>query len=255
MKTIVLCLLLAALGIGCQKRATNPPIETQNSAQEVSIMVEKRLITLNPYNIEVGQSVHKIESHHVVTSQGVISNFTKEWITDVTEVEEKSADKLITTIKKVNEKADGDFIYEVKNVYAFPQLTTKSYLKQLEQFDEGVLSLVDELHQMSDQKEIEIVGLAYHNLKETNVSAVPPDLVKKAKDCKGIPNCRVNAHMITHDIVFLLSNGETQTYNIEWLISAEVPFFAGILRQCSTSLLPINSLRVLVKQCREVVDF
>lgn len=249
---LILCF---AMTVGCDKKLPNRDIGPQVSADEINIMVEKRLNQMNPYTIQLNQSTHKLESQEVITSGGVIRSYTKEWTTDVTELEEKKGDVLVTTLKMVHEKENGEFIYEVKNVYAFPQLQTRSLLEQLEKNDEGMENLVSELQQKAAEKEVTIVGVAYHNLKEKNVSVIPPPLVKNTKDCKGIPNCRINAYHITHDIVFLLSNGKTQTHNVEWVISAEVPFFAGVLKQCTSSLVPVNQVRVLVKQCREVVNF
>ena len=95
----------------------------------------------------------------------------------------------------------------------------------------------------------------FRNLKKSEVVLVPPQKVKEAKNCKNIKGCRLIADRITYDIVFLMENDQTQTHNIEWLISSEVPFFAAILKQCASTLVPVDNLRVLVKQCNEVVDF
>jgi len=80
-------------------------------------------------------------------------------------------------------------------------------------------------------------------------------LVKSEPDCKGIEGCRMTADMITYDVVFQMSDSSIQKHTVEWYVSPDAPYFAGIMKQCATTLLSVESARVLLKQCEEVVDF
>ena len=147
------------------------------------------------------------------------------------------------------------FTYAFKNVLALPQKNQeaiKSY-----RFKKKLAKTLGLSPLANNRKvtEAEIEGVSFHNLAKREVILVPPELVLESEDCRGLSPCEIKADLITYDIVFHLSDGSRQKHQLEWYISPTVPFFAGILKQCATTLVPIEDLRVLVKQCLEVVDF
>jgi hypothetical protein len=240
----------------CERNRTPPGLGPQTSAEAIERAQAKRLNSLDPYSIQQGQRVHFVESQEVISSQGPIKAYTKEWITEVTNVENNPETRILTTYKSVTDKTwDEDFVYIFKGTYFLQQLDALTLLDQLEDRRFYPSSVLQQLEKRSEQGTIEVEGIALHNLQEQSVSIVPPELVKNAKNCKNIVGCRIQGEQISYDVVFLMSDGSTQTHRVEWLFSAEVPYFAAILKQCSTSVFPIDNLRVLVKQCSEVVNF
>ena len=148
-----------------------------------------------------------------------------------------------------------NFNYEFQNVYSLELSTTLELMDQLNGNYYSPQSLIRQFEENDKSADVEVEGVAFQNLSTTEAVLVPPELVKSANNCKGLKDCRIRADIITYDIVFLLSDNSTQRHKVEWHISADVPFFAGIMKQCAATVLPVDNQRVLVKQCREVVDF
>lgn len=249
-------LLIGFTMLSCEREPLGNDSGSSVSATEIQLAQNRSLSKLNPYTVKAGQRIHHIETQEVISSQAPVKQLSKEWVTEVLEVENSESARYLTTSKQVTDKLyDKDFIYEFKNVYSLPQIET---LSLLDQFNNNRYSMKSMLQNLSEQDQVEateIQGVAYQNLSESRVSLVPPELVKDAKGCKSLQNCRIEADQIKYDIVFLLSDGTRRTHNIEWLISDQVPFFAAILKQCASTIVPLENLRVLVKQCNEVVDF
>lgn len=249
-------LLVLVFTMNCQRDIRTTGNGPYTSETAISLAQDKALSKLNPYSVKTGQRVHKIETQEVVTSQGPQKILSKEWVTEVTQVEEDESFFSLTTLKKVSDKAwDKDFVYEFKDVYDLRQVKTQSLMDQLNLNSYHPSSIVEKLKESNNVQEKEIEGVAFQNLVSREVTLVPPELVKNAENCKGLKNCQIKADLITYDIVFLMTDGTTQRHQVEWHISSNVPFFAGIIKQCATTIVPLENLRVLVKQCREVVDF
>lgn len=253
-KTLFLILIISLLS--CDKKPINNNSGTPTSKSEIAAAQQQSLDKLDPYQIKQGQKVHFVDSQEIINGSNPIRTYNKEWVTEVTQLENSTAERVITTYKTVVDKHwDKDFSYTFKSVYHFPQMTNFELLDQLEDNRYQLNTLVQKLIEQKEVTEKSIQGIAYLNLKQKKVTVVPPQLVKNTKNCKGIKDCRLEADSITFDIVFLLNTGETQTHNIEWLISSDVPYFASILKQCAATVVAVDNLRVLVKQCTEVVDF
>ncbi|MEO0336908.1 MAG: hypothetical protein AAF202_10960, partial [Pseudomonadota bacterium] len=191
----------------------------------------------------------------VISSQQPVKTLISESTLEVSDVENSVDLRTLTTLKKVNEPLkDKSFTYEIKNVFFLPQIESLSLQRK---FYEQELSVRQNVLPREDDftTSSEIQGVAYHNLKTQTVTLVPPETIQKAGDCRGLDNCEIQAELISYDVVFLMADDTTQTHNVEWYISRDVPFFAGLFKQCATTLVPIESLRVLVKQCTEVIDF
>ncbi len=258
MKKLVLWLVLPVL-LACERKAGDTSRGPQTNPTAIKALQNSFISELDPYSIQKGQKVHYIESQEIISSQQPIKAFSKEWTTKVTEVENLPEERIITTYKTVIDKLwDKDFPYIFKGVYFLEQVETMRLLNQLDQDDPDRYSMKSILNQLAEKGQVEekeIKGVAFHNLKHSEAVLIPPELVQQDENCKGLENCRINGNIITYDVVFLLGDDKTQTHRVEWVISKDVPFFAAILKQCSTSVVPIENLRVLVKQCNEVVDF
>ncbi len=253
---IVAVIICLGLFVACERDPVDSGPGEQTSPTEINKAQERSLAKLDPYEIKQGQTVHFTETQELISSQAPIKVLSKEWLTEVKLIENQPEERILTNYKTVTDRLwDKDFVYVFKGVYYLEQVES---LELLDQLDQNRYSMTSILHQLQEQgrvEETEIEGVAFHNLKEQSVTIVPPDLVKNAKNCKGIKGCRLQGDRITYDVVFLLKGGGTQTHNVEWLISPDVPYFAAILKQCSTTIVPVDNQRVLVKQCNEVVDF
>lgn len=255
MRNLIAFVLFLAVG-ACERKALDQSRGPQTSPTAIKALQDSLIQELDPYLVQEGQKVHFIESQEVISSQGPVKALSKEWLTEVKQVENEPEERILTTYKTVTDKIwDKDFSYIFKGVYSLPQIETLRLLDQLDQDRYNMKSVLLKLQEAGRVEEKDIDGVAFHNLVHEQVSLIPPDLVKNAENCKGIENCRLQGNRISYDVVFHLTDDSTQTHRVEWLISKDVPFFAAILRQCSTSIIPIDDLRVLVKQCNEVVDF
>ena len=142
----------------------------------------------------------------------------------------------------------------VMNVQIFGTAKSKETKKAVEQ---NPLSLKlmekDSPAQKSVSQEIEKV--TFHDLVVKTENSRPPETVAKLEDCGGIENCEIEITKISYEVVFHFSDEKIQKHQVEWHLSPDVPFFASVLEQCATTLVPIDNLRVLVKQCEKVRDF
>ena len=240
--------------MGCEQEISDPGPGPKTSVAEIEKAQDLALQDLDPGSIQQGQKVYKIETQEVFSTQAPIKNLSKEWTTEVTQVNDEGHQKIVTTLKKVRE-TDDDFIYEFKNVYAFDRMVNfeahQETHTESHSTEQAYLSLQSGSLQLSNQ----IEGVAFHNLQSVPVTLQPPEKVKNSPDCRGLKDCQIQATLIAYNVVFQLTDGSTQTHNVEWYVTNQVPFFAGLFKQCATSLVPIENVSVLVKQCTEVVDF
>ncbi len=253
---VLFLIAICLLSLSCERDPVGNNRGPQTTPNDIIEAQNRSLAKLDPYQISMGQRVHFIESQEIISSQGPLKALSKEWVTEVTDVANEPSERVLTTYKTVTDKLwDENFVYVFKGIYSLPQVEALELLDQLDQSRYQLPKMVQQLKERSGAEESEITGVAFHNLIEQEVTIVPPDKVKNSTNCKNLTSCQIKGDRISYDIVFLMANGNTQTHNVEWLISSEVPYFAGILKQCSTSLVPVDTLRVLVKLCNEVVDF
>lgn len=253
---VLFLITLCVATLSCQRKPQTSPLGPPTSLAAIDRAQEKSLSKLDPYSIQDGQSVHKIETIEVVTPQGPMRSLSKEWITSVVGVENSINNRTIVTNKKVIDKFwDEDFTYQFKSVYYLDQVSNMNLIDQLNAKTYEAGTIVDQLKQANSLREDQIEGVAFHNLAVRQVALNLPELVKQKPGCLGFANCQIRSDLITYDIVFLIADGTTRTNSVEWYISSEVPFFSGVIKQCASTFMPVESVRVLVKQCVEVVDF
>ncbi len=255
MKVFFLAALCLSL-LSCEREPAKSNFGPPTSLQAIADAQQASILKLDPYSIQQGQRVHSIESQEVISSQGPAKLLSKEWVISVTHVEDFQEEHRITTHKEMTDKLwDKEFVYEFKDVISLPQLDSFSAFDPSGLDRYSLSNTLLRLREAGEVQEKDIDGVAFHNLQKQEVVLVPPELVKSASKCKGLPDCRIRADKISYDIIFRLTDGSTQRHTVEWFISAEVPFFAALLKHCATTVLPVESLRVLVKQCNEIVDF
>jgi hypothetical protein len=247
---------LLSFGLLSCERDREAPINLGVSEKTIIAAQEKYLNELNPYTIEQGQRVHSIETQELITAQGPQKIVTKEWTTEVIEVDNDPETRFIKTHKQVIDRTwDEDFIYEFKSLYFLRQIDSLQLLDQLDLNRLSMSSLISRSLKANQVASEEVDGISFQNLNEQEVMLVPPELVKNSENCKGIPDCRIPANVMTYDIVLRMKDGTRRTQKIEWIISGEVPYFASLLKDCASTVLTIEGIRVLIKQCSEVVDF
>ncbi|MCJ8278004.1 MAG: hypothetical protein MJK18_14275 [Bdellovibrionales bacterium] len=238
-----LLISLLFLNLSCDQKKEDPGLGPQVNVIDIEIAQDQSLSKLDPYTV----------TQEVLTSQGPVKSISNESTIEVVDVENNPDARLITTLQKVLDLTAKDkFVYEVKNVFALSPIFEAPASRLKEQLNESfsVASL-----SKAQVYEAQIQGVSFHNLKTQQVVLVPPSIVKDSSDCRGLDPCEIPSDLISYDVVFHLEDGTQQKHSIEWFISTKVPFFAGILKQCATTLVPVEDLRVLVKQCDEVVDF
>jgi len=101
-----------------------------------------------------------------------------------------------------------------------------------------------------------------HNLIESEELVPPPDKVKDAPNCGGLPDCKIRVKTISFDRKVTIRNKETssnQTESIHFQIrlSPDVPFLARVMESCFRGMVqvPNSTQRVLVTLCDRVQDF
>ena len=242
--------------IACEGKVPSNELGPASAPEAIERAQINSFSKLNPLKTEKDQSVYVVETQEITTSDGPIYGLLKEWTIVVTDKEDYTSHIKLTSLRRVlNHDIEGKPIFDFKNVLvikksdfdiqqAFKPQTLAEKLSQKEYKGLNAKNAEATLEQVS-----------FHNLSVQSVVLNPPERVVNSPDCRGLSPCEIKADRISYDIVFHFSDDSTRSHQIEWLISSEVPFFASILKQCATTLVPVKDVRVLVKQCQEVVDF
>jgi hypothetical protein len=84
----------------------------------------------------------------------------------------------------------------------------------------------------------------------------PPEIVRNQPNCLGIPQCQLEVHRVSFDMVFW-ENDKPDRIHWELAMSPQAPYLAAMLNKCVTSLASIGSgqSKILVKQCLPVLNF
>ncbi|MCB0379261.1 MAG: hypothetical protein KDD33_12280 [Bdellovibrionales bacterium] len=248
--------LLLTLVNSCDEGAPEENFGPETTAEAIYKSQVESLLKLDPFAVKKGQSVHHLETQEIVTSAGPIKNIVKESTFEVLDYEELDISDVITALEKyIDYREEDQYTYEIKHVYYLGKKATEVSSKANIQAFEAKLAPKSLVPLDGEIDEEQILDVTFHNLKKTQVVMVPPEKVLKDGRCRDLSPCEIKADLLTYDVVFHLDDGSSQSHQLEWYFSHQVPFFAGVLKQCATTLVPSNDLRVLVKQCREVIDF
>ena len=253
---LLLSLCLALLLGSCEQKAPQNELGPATTADAIGAAQRQSLLKLNPDQVKEGQSTHIAETQEVITSDGPIHGLLKEWTLEVAQREDFKSFFEITTLKKeIDYSTEDKPVFEFKNVFIIEKDNLKNHQAHKVRTLAEKLSQAQYSELTTKKSAPEITEVSFHNLATQRVVMNPPENVSNSPDCRGLNPCKINADRIAYDIVFHFSDGSTRKHQIEWFISSEVPFFSAVLKQCATTLVPVEDVRVLVKQCQEVVDF
>lgn len=250
-------LIVSLLILGCEQKSQEDELGPPVAMEDILKAQQQSLSRLDPYTVKVGERVHKIETQEVFSTQGSMKHLSKEWVTEVSEVNFFDFFREIVILEQISDRDwDSDFIYEVRDVYTLPEPQRVAPLTAKQHQVYQVNKVIEQLRaQELETRQLFVEDMSFHNLKSLKVVLRPPELVKNHGQCKGLNPCELPADLITYIVAFQMSDGSQQRHTVEMYVSDKAPFFAGIMKQCATTLVPIEDARVLVKQCDEVVDF
>jgi len=258
---VVMVPLVALTLLACDKPVSNEDdLGPQSSPSEIQRAQAEAVNGVRPEKILVGETAHFAETQELITSEGPVTRLLREWTVEVIEkevLEQSLVDQELlefTTIRSlIDHNQVGKPVSKFKDLFVFLGLPNEA--KEDVESARLSLKLMGADSPAKVEKQIVITDVSFHNLSSETVKIKPPELVEQRPGCGGIANCELEGRKITYDVVFRFSDGEIQKHQIEWLISHQVPFFSSILKQCATTLVKVDTLRVLVKQCQDAVDF
>ena len=97
--------------------------------------------------------------------------------------------------------------------------------------------------------------VTFHNLIVSNVSEDPPDAVKQQANCGGVTACKINVSKISFDMLVWNDPKTPDKIHREFSISGDVPFFANVMSECDSFLVPVGTVKTLVTLCSDVNNF
>ena len=252
---MILLAIAAVILLGCDKPKDNrSELGEPTTVEAIQRAQNAAVSSLNPNSVKLGETSHMVETQEIVTTQGPLNSLVSEWVTRVQLIEELPEAVLLTITRDFIDHTDPDKPkYEFQDVLGFEKTKDVSQTKAEDLSLSMRLFSSDTPAQKSES--IQITNVTFHNLINQKVTVTPPPLVRDSTDCRGLSPCSITADQINYDIVFYMSDGTTAKHQVEWLISPQVPFFSAVLKQCASTIIPVDNVRVLVKQCQQVVDF
>ena len=292
---LVLVLLLPFLFTqmgGCQGESDTLPLNLgpEVSAEQLDQAISKPLETTNPTSIQLGEAfvVSETQELGAGTSFAVLSDTVQ----SVIERTENTAEILLTVIetkqKYVNgqvQKTSTEIPYRIEKApppspvsVTSPASAESANPTAMSKMRPEVEAMLRErtplgLLQMIRKREIASVAtkdaamaqsgvqtftdrVTYHGLKVSVAKESPPELVQKAANCLGIPDCKLTVHRVSFDMVFW-SGDQPDRVHWELVMSPEAPYLAAMLNKCVTGLAKLggNQGDILVRQCLPVINF
>lgn len=280
---------------GCQGEKDTLPLNLgpEVTATALDDAITKPLATTNPTSIQLGEAfvVSETQELGAGTSYAVLSDTVQ----SVIERTENTAEILLTVIETKQKYVNGDVqktsteipyriekapppspVSVVAKADAPTPIDATSKLRPevLEMLHErtplGVLSVIrkreiasvaakDAAKDVADaQSGVQTLSdrVTYHGLKVSVGKESPPELVQKAPNCLGIPDCKLTVHRVSFDMVFWKADKPDR---VHWdlVMSPDAPYLAAMLNKCVTGLAKLggNQGDILVRQCLPVVNF
>jgi hypothetical protein len=105
--------------------------------------------------------------------------------------------------------------------------------------------------------------VTYHQLKLTERTIAPPNLVRESANCGGIVNCQINITDVEFDQVNWRAYNKGDKIHIKITTSKDVPYLSRILEKCQQGSVPIKQegkpekdwTRLLVTFCETIRNF
>jgi len=241
----VLCLGLVSCD---ESKAPNYGIPT--SEEDIINAQRNALNKIDPTNIKQGEFVYFIKTQELYSSQEPTENLMEEEGLTVTEKTEFFGFSEITVVSEIiDHMTDGSPHYKFKDVFEVgtsivDEPTSEPQEKLMKQLDAKTVAALDES-----------VDIKFYNLRVREEKISQPKKVLEHTPCPADTDCRINATIITYDLVVFEAGQPPQKNQFEVWISSEVPYFASILKSCVSAIVTIETVRPLVRQCKSVFDY
>jgi hypothetical protein len=95
---------------------------------------------------------------------------------------------------------------------------------------------------------------SYHQLRVAEKTVPPPFPVQQKQGCEGLQDCKITVFEVRFNEVIWQGDSPT-IYQHHYVFSGDVPYYAAVLKQCITGQVEVNSIPILVTDCREVENF
>ena len=272
MKRISALLLASGLiFVGCQGDEGQPvDYGPQSSVEAVDAELAKPLASVDPTQIQLGQFADIVQSQvlagQVYNTTGEIGRTVvdrQESTTDITfKILEKAATysdqkvisrELIRTAQKAagtkstsTSPSEGD-IFRASSLW----MPTMFSQDRKNPFVDKMINYITQNIMAADAPPVKIT---YHNLKVSVVQADPPAAVRAQANCGGIAGCKIETHQISFDMLVWKSDPPDKIHR-QFAMSAQVPFFANLLSECDSLLVPVGEMKTLVTLCSDVDNF
>lgn len=98
--------------------------------------------------------------------------------------------------------------------------------------------------------------ITYHRLQQRVATEAPPLAVQQAAQCGGLPQCQMQVHHVSFDMVFW-ENDVPDRLHWTFAFSPDAPYLASTLNRCVEGLASVGTgqAKLLVKQCSTVMNF
>ncbi|MBY0317026.1 MAG: hypothetical protein K2Q26_16020 [Bdellovibrionales bacterium] len=245
MRSFVICGILMGILLACDKKDQSQNWGPEVAVEEILKAQTEALALLDVQKIQKGEFAYFIKSQELFSSQLPSSLLIEEEAITVVEREDFEDYFSITTVREVvDHLAEGKPTYKYKDVYGI--------LKNPEPPPDEV----EEPQPVEDGDEpTSSVKVTFHNLRVTKIMVPRPLKVEEREPCPVANACDLEATQILYDIVVQEAGKETQKNQAELVLSDKVPFFAGVLRSCVTTVAAIDDARPFVRQCKSIYDY
>lgn len=226
--------------LSCSKSDSSPSWGQEVPLDDIRKVQSEALSELNPQKIQKGEFAYFIKTQELFSSQTPSSLLIEEEAITVTEREDFTDYFSITTIREtIDHTIEGSPHYKFKDVYEIEKMVKQN----------SITPYADE-NTLPDEPKI-----SFHNLKKESIQLPRPDKVIEREPCPQNQNCDIRATRIVYDIVIQEPGKEAQKNQAELVLSSEVPFFAGILKSCITTIAVVDDARPFVRQCKSIYDY
>lgn len=253
MKTWVVTLLLASIALSACEDNKDKGLGVPTTIDAIVEAQQKALSHINPATIRQGEFVYILKTQEIYSSQDPISNLIEEEGQTVTErLDFPDYFEITMVTETVNHLEEGKPHNKFKDVFAIgvappPPVENKPSpsILLLRQMSEPAQSL-------SEQDDVKI---SFYNLNVRPGKIAKPAKVLERDPCPADADCRLNATILSYDLVAAGPSIGVQKNKMEVWISSEVPYFASILKTCIAAVIKVETANPLVRQCSFVHDY
>ena len=272
-KNLIQLLVTTALIIfigGCNSNTEDlDDFGPESTAEEINNALVEGMGTFDYNKMSKGDFIHRVSDQSFTTSNGKQTALVEESGYNVLEKVATATEITFTLVREVidytsdevqKNSFESEFVVSLTNsteqkLKAAQKLRTRNTRKVLRQF---ASALVDSSNQES-AKSFE-AKVTYHNLSTGLKTIDVPSRVQDRTNCGGVPSCKITVFVVKYDEVVHESESSAQRYRNEYYFSNDIPYspFNGelnLFKNCFTGIGRVENSRLLLTQCRSVVDF